>query len=173
MHIITPPQTVCKWWQPQNLTPQRDRSELWTARQVFSSPNLWGGHTLQPSLCLYHPSSIQPKGPPSSSSCVSSQGSRQGRQGCTWIVWSLGLEELRSAPRAPLLDGNEVMSQWEGEKALWLIKEEGKWMEMGRKESILESRRDLRVAYSSKWKGSWGEMIQGVSDLCSELKLQF
>lgn len=139
-------------------------------KETGQSCRLQDGCSLQPSFCLYPPAAPRPRdGCASSRSCVSPQG----RQGCTWRVQNLGLEELRSAPRAPLLDGDKVMSQREGEKTLWLIKEEGKRMEMRSVACILESRRDLRVAYSSKWKGNWGEMIQGVSDLCSELKIQF
>lgn len=98
-------------------------------------------------LCLYHPSCIQAKGCASSSSwCFPKEAG--GEPGM--CIDSVKSWEAPKCSQSPLLGGNQVMYQCKCERQLWLIKEERKWMEMGKKESILES-----------WRHPYGQQIHG------------
>lgn len=85
------------------------------------------------SLCLYHPSCIQAKGCPSSSSWCFCKEAGRGARCVHRYCEVLGTSQVRPEPSCRWKLGRVYMQVWKGN---WFIKEERKWMEMGKKASL-------------------------------------
>lgn len=128
-------------------------------------PHLWCGH---PSASIT-PAASRPRDVLAAAPGVFAR-KQAGEAGvCIDSVRFWGSSQLLAEPSPRWKLTHVPMQVWKGNSDL-LVR---KWMEMGKKESTLERWGQFAVAYSSKWKGNWEKMVQEVSDLYSELNLQF